>query len=63
MTLSPDHFRVLLGVILILGFAVALYETRLAISRRVEVCGLARQVLLIATLANFLPAAIVGLLL
>lgn len=46
MTGSLDHYRGLLGVVAILGLAIALSENRRAISKRMVVCGLAMQTLL-----------------
>lgn len=46
MTGSLDPYRGLLGVVAILGLAIALSENRRAISKRMVVCGLAMQTLL-----------------
>ena len=46
MTGYLDHYRGLLGVVAILGLAIALSENRRAISKRMVVCGLAMQTLL-----------------
>ena len=46
MLATLDHWRGLLGVVVILGLAVAMSENRRAISLRMVVCGLAMQALL-----------------
>ena len=67
MTGSLDHYRGLLGVVAILGLAIALSENRRAISKRMVVCGLAMQtllgllLLLQALLLLFVPLGALGL--